>query len=76
MALLDKWLANVGIGFFSGLCLNTVFLYFIQMIAIVTLSSEPKFEGHFTIVSYITLPALWGDDPTGLGQRGGSSTAV
>ena len=24
----------------------------------------------------ITLPALWGDDPTGLGQRGGLSTAV
>ena len=33
---------------------------------------------HVVIFVYrqvITLPALWGDDPTGLGQRGGSSTA-
>ena len=40
------------------------------------LVSSTEWEGRFVLLDPITLPALWGDDPTGLGQRGGSSTAV
>ena len=41
------------------------------------LVDEYEYEYEYRHMIYIiTLPALWGDDPTGLGQRGGSSTAV
>ena len=41
-----------------------------------TLHQERRTDGIYRRKGRITLPALWGDDPTGLGQRGGSSTAV